>query len=116
MKREVQALDEVSLVDFCRFLRRAIRIGDAIELDDRPAIEPDVVERLEDSRQIDTTSPELHEAIRIVERLDVLQMKHLNPFTVLPDCRDGIAAGLLIMRDVEQQPDVTSICGVEDRG
>ena len=112
---------EVRLADRRRFFRRTRLAGHAVELDDRPPAEFDLVERAEHARDIDLAASELDEAVRrrvvrLVGRrtLDVLDVKEQQTIVVALNRLHRIAAALLVVRDVELEFHVPRIGRVEN--
>src|SRR5688572_23605764 len=97
---------EIAPRDRARFLRRALRVRHTIQLDDGPARKLDVRQRSEERAEINVSSTQLDEAVRLRcaagrGTLDILHVQKEQPISVLPDCRCRITAGLTVMRGVE---------------
>src|SRR5262245_15048742 len=78
--------------------RRAAGVDDAIELDDRPAVEADVPERGDAALDVHASASQFDPLVagRRLDRADVLEMDDRDRLAVLADEAHGIAAALLI--------------------
>ena len=108
-------LSRVFFADRVRFFWRARLYRHAVQLDDRPALEADLVERRE--HPLRSTFPRPSSTKQFSRDrspvapgtgdFDILDMQEDQPVAILPDRLGRVAAALLIVRRVELQRDVS---------
>ena len=103
----------------------AARVGDRVELEDHPATIADFGERAERARQVDPAAPQLDELIRGRVGLGVRGARHGADVLGVQDGEAGlvranggrdVAAGLRVVRHVEQEADGSGVARREDLG
>src|SRR5258708_28366457 len=99
LERETGLGDDVRAIGDGAGLGRAIGVHHAIELDDGPAVEADVLEGGHAALDVHTAASELDPLIawRCVDRPHVLQVHDLDRLAMAADEGHGIAAPLLIV-------------------
>src|SRR5436190_10042342 len=120
---KVAMLFQIMFRDERRLLRRARVVGDGVELDDEPAAEFHILQRVEDPGQIDLSASEFDESIRLAclarpARLarvfHVFQMQKEQPLGVSTNRANRIAAALVVVRNIELELHVARVRGFEN--
>ena len=108
LEGESELLRHVLAVRLGAGFRRSAGIDDAIQFDDRPSAEADLAQRGDAASHVDPAAAEFDPLIPGRRRggTHVLQVHGLDSLAVAANRRDGIAASLMIVCDVEEQADM----------
>src|ERR1700735_399228 len=110
--RDPKFVVQILLADFGALFRRTALVRNVVEFDDRPSTELHLMQRFEDSRQINLPASKFDELIillRIAQFLDIFNMQEQQSIGIFVDGFDRIASALEIVSDVEFELRVTWI-------